>query len=1376
MLTKAKEEGHCLPVTQILVILRDVLMAILHLHSHNPPIAHRDIQTKNILCGTDGNYKLTHFGNASTIHGTPKGTISRTIATEDIRQNSRLAYRAPEQVDLHKACVLNEKVDVWAIGILLFTLFYFATPFEGSTDGATSSSILKGFNTGKAAKASKGRLVTRGAMEIMSYCMTLNPLKRPSCGMVIKRCESLHANQILPYWPGISGGNNQPPPHQLSKAPLKEKSPKWSPIQSPMQSPPKQKSPTWTSSSNKRSMRKESLSVSSSPMGGIPNTPGSSFAHNVGETKKWEGVLSKWYKLVGGQHRKRLWVLKATSRCLCGPKPKYVRLIVVALWENTLTLGGFFQLLRYRPLAESPIIAIKALTTILKVLRQGPPQCLTECSTYVDVIDEVGQMWTTTLGNGHRPYGYEDEKLDEPLVLLIVKLSSMLVQKVRFHQHHPEYAELFTTIPPRDAKGHTPGVEEEGLERVTGVVGRLLSLQEHTLATIDTAMLVVNGNPATGVVSEGALPTLSMLFPLAEESYVTWVATARLMSIMAKLSNMMTASCMDRYSALKLQYVDQVHDVKRLLRCLGKIPEVRALQDTLTPGGYSMEEGIVIFVEDDDIVPFESSSWVHPAQSKAEVMVALQREEELVEQLSASKSAVNESSVKQEDIDDVSDNDEEYQEFQHDCTSSWPKLVPLSRMELDSASNSTPFIPPQKGRGDDAAFQIGGPGVSSSTDRHWTSAMKNGSGIGGPAAVVSSSSMNNKTYASAVSQQQQQENNNMGDESLKNSSKGIAAAAATTTNRLTISKDNEFSISNGSAALMPPLPTRTSSSGVISSCVINPQLRVDNTFEEKAAALERKAETPPVHPFQHFQTIQRAISGSTSLPLHAPPKLYLSPPKDMSIVYSDKMAAHECQSAVVDGLQNIRENGEIDQVLLPPPHEQKGGVGAVKLLNQQQQQQCGRVRPKSALFDQPQPELLSSDPEKKRIALAMYDYEAQGAEQLSFNVNDVIILHCDKMNGKGWGLGEINGKMGWFPGDYVSFLNDSVSVDGVGQITSLENGEVVRNVESQSYLDPDLLPEHKFSIQMARAEPWKDSLSVGGQRAYAELVKFFRSTQKVIHFDSLKLKAVLGSGAFAIVFHAVYLKRSVAVKKLVGGGGGPMERNLRDFQTEAALLSQLRHPNIISPVGATIEPVTFVMEYCSRGNLMNLLMDSSISLEWKLKKRLLEDVASGMQYLHQQDPVIIHRDLKSLNILIDENWVAKVSDFGLSRFKAPTVSEKMTGQAGTYHWMAPEVINSQHYSEKADIYSFGVIMWEVSFRAIPYDGMQPVQIVAAVLGRRERPRIPPGAPKRLSVLMQECWQHSPSLRPSFDEIMDRLAKLRFSCTTSNGTAAAQFLP
>jgi serine/threonine protein kinase len=162
------------------------------------------------------------------------------------------------------------------------------------------------------------------------------------------------------------------------------------------------------------------------------------------------------------------------------------------------------------------------------------------------------------------------------------------------------------------------------------------------------------------------------------------------------------------------------------------------------------------------------------------------------------------------------------------------------------------------------------------------------------------------------------------------------------------------------------------------------------------------------------------------------------------------------------------------------------------------------------------------------------------------------------------------------------------------------------------------------------------------------------------------------------------------------------------------------------------------MEYCERGALFSILADKSIELPWVLRRSIMLGLAQGIHYLHTRHPVIIHRDLKSLNVLLTEDWTTKVTDFGLSRYSPQSVSEQMTGQIGTYHWMAPEVINSNHYTEKADVYSYGIILWEILTRHTPYEGMQPVQVVAAVINRNQRPVIPPGTNPGLQALI-EVW-------------------------------------
>jgi serine/threonine protein kinase len=140
-----------------------------------------------------------------------------------------------------------------------------------------------------------------------------------------------------------------------------------------------------------------------------------------------------------------------------------------------------------------------------------------------------------------------------------------------------------------------------------------------------------------------------------------------------------------------------------------------------------------------------------------------------------------------------------------------------------------------------------------------------------------------------------------------------------------------------------------------------------------------------------------------------------------------------------------------------------------------------------------------------------------------------------------------------------------------------------------------------------------------------------------------------------------------------------------------------------------------------------------------------------MAYLHSGNPPVLHRDLKSANLLLDESYTTKVCDFGLSRLKAQARS--MTGNCGTVQWMAPEVLANRDYDEKADVYSFGIIVWELLSRECPYEGMTAIQCALAVLNRDKRPEIPKWCPPGLHALIKSCVKKDPSERPSFQQII-----------------------
>ena len=163
------------------------------------------------------------------------------------------------------------------------------------------------------------------------------------------------------------------------------------------------------------------------------------------------------------------------------------------------------------------------------------------------------------------------------------------------------------------------------------------------------------------------------------------------------------------------------------------------------------------------------------------------------------------------------------------------------------------------------------------------------------------------------------------------------------------------------------------------------------------------------------------------------------------------------------------------------------------------------------------------------------------------------------------------------------------------------------------------------------------------------------------------------------------------------------------------------------------------------------------------------DVAKGMTYLHNAfGSAILHRDLKSLNLLItqpvlgESDYICtKITDFGLSRENG-MANEMMTAHTGTYHWMAPEILNAEKYTEKADVFSYAIVLYEIITRTTPYQGLTGAQIAAKVVNNQERPDlslIPDDCPDKMKELMILSWNQNPSERPSFEELTKRLKEI-----------------
>ncbi|XP_054822185.1 serine/threonine/tyrosine-protein kinase HT1-like [Prosopis cineraria] len=257
--------------------------------------------------------------------------------------------------------------------------------------------------------------------------------------------------------------------------------------------------------------------------------------------------------------------------------------------------------------------------------------------------------------------------------------------------------------------------------------------------------------------------------------------------------------------------------------------------------------------------------------------------------------------------------------------------------------------------------------------------------------------------------------------------------------------------------------------------------------------------------------------------------------------------------------------------------------------------------------------------------------------------------------------------------------------------------------------------------------------------------------------SQLFIGSKFASGRHSKLYRGIYKQKDVAIKLISQPEEDADLAALleKQFISEVALLFHLHHPNIITFLAACKKPPVFciITEYMAGGSLRSYLhqqQPNSVPLNLVLKLAL--DIARGMQYLHSEG--VLHRDLKSENLLLGEDMCVKVADFGISCLESQIGSAK--GFTGTYRWMAPEMIKEKHHSKKVDVYSFAIVLWELLTGLTPFHNMTPEQAAYAVSHKNARPPLPAECPKAFSHLINRCWSSNPDKRPHFDEIVSIL--------------------
>ena len=204
----------------------------------------------------------------------------------------------------------------------------------------------------------------------------------------------------------------------------------------------------------------------------------------------------------------------------------------------------------------------------------------------------------------------------------------------------------------------------------------------------------------------------------------------------------------------------------------------------------------------------------------------------------------------------------------------------------------------------------------------------------------------------------------------------------------------------------------------------------------------------------------------------------------------------------------------------------------------------------------------------------------------------------------------------------------------------------------------------------------------------------------------------IGRGGYGDVYKAKWMGTKVAVKRF--GKRYLTKKALKDFIKEIEMLHQLRHPNVVLYMGVSLDHQSYfymITEFVNKGSLFDLLHQRKLVLDDAKIVKVAKQIAMALLYLHKRQ--LFHCDLKSQNVLITDDWTVKLCDFGLSRYQEKFDADNH-GKIGTPHWMAPEILRGEKYTSAADVYSFGVILWEMLTLDIPFKGRSIAQITGMV--------------------------------------------------------------
>eukprot|EP01114_Cavostelium_apophysatum_P012739 TRINITY_DN291_c1_g1_i1.p1 TRINITY_DN291_c1_g1~~TRINITY_DN291_c1_g1_i1.p1 ORF type:complete len:760 (+),score=216.65 TRINITY_DN291_c1_g1_i1:90-2369(+) len=359
---------------------------------------------------------------------------------------------------------------------------------------------------------------------------------------------------------------------------------------------------------------------------------------------------------------------------------------------------------------------------------------------------------------------------------------------------------------------------------------------------------------------------------------------------------------------------------------------------------------------------------------------------------------------------------------------------------------------------------------------------------------------------------------------------------------------------------------------------------------------------------------------------------------------------------------------------------------------------------------------------------------------------------------------------------YPAFLQEEIYKDLLPDLddktldrmsVNIPTGHRLKILKAAKALKEEQERNRPAKVEDAKEEsdaPAEKDTAINIEMELARLKYINKSGTWILHNSELEFAMKLGSGTSGTVYKGLYRGEEVAIKVLKSEQSS---KELEEFKKEFQIMSSIQNPYLVFFFGAVLEPkMCMVMELCSRGSLYHVMSDLKNDLNWERTFSMAKEMVKGVDCLHSWTPQIVHRDLKSLNLMVNEKWHVKVADFGLSRFNTDTQKDTLVKMRGTFAYCAPEVYFGEHFSAKADVFSIAIILWELVTRCIKREYMRPYQefpnlhfdfqIIIQTAKKGVRPTIPPACPESLSALIRSSWDHEADKRPTCQEILEKL--------------------